>query len=56
VRLDTVISNLVYSSYGMNVKTVLCDGKAVMLDRKVTTMDEERALLEAEGAAKALLG
>jgi 5-methylthioadenosine/S-adenosylhomocysteine deaminase len=55
-RLDTVISNLVYSSYGMNVKTVLCDGKVVMLDRKVTTVDEERALQEAEGAAKALLG
>ncbi len=55
-RLDTVVSNIVYSSYGLNVKTVLCDGKAVMLDHKVTTVDEENALQEAEEAAQALLG
>ena len=55
-RPDTVVSNLVYSAYGLNVRTVLCDGRAVMVDRKVTTVDEEQELLEAEEAAQALLG
>jgi 5-methylthioadenosine/S-adenosylhomocysteine deaminase len=55
-RLDTVVSNIVYSAYGLNVRTVLCDGRPVLLDRQVTTVDEEKALQEAEEAAKALLG
>jgi 5-methylthioadenosine/S-adenosylhomocysteine deaminase len=55
-RLDTLISNLVYSSFGTNVKTMLCDGKIVMRDWAVTTVDEEKALLEGEEQAKTLLG
>jgi 5-methylthioadenosine/S-adenosylhomocysteine deaminase len=55
-RADTIVSNLIYSSCGGNVKTVLCDGRAVMLDGVVTTMDEEKVLLDAEDAANSLLG
>ncbi len=55
-RPDTVVSNLVYSAYGLNVRTVLCDGVPVMLDRKMIPVDEEQALREAEEAAQALLG
>jgi 5-methylthioadenosine/S-adenosylhomocysteine deaminase len=55
-RLDTLISYLVYSSFGTNVKTMLCDGKIVMRDWAVTTVDEEKALLEGEEQAKTLLG
>jgi len=55
-RADTIVSNLIYSSRGGNVKTVLCDGRAVMLDGVVTTMDEEKVLLDAEDAANSLLG
>jgi 5-methylthioadenosine/S-adenosylhomocysteine deaminase len=55
-RPDTVVSNIVYSAYGLNVRTVLCDGKPVLLDHQVTTLDEEKALQEAEEAAQALLG
>ncbi len=55
-RPSTIVSNLVYSSFGTNVKTVLCDGAVVMRDGKVVTMNEERTLAEAEDAARALLG
>jgi 5-methylthioadenosine/S-adenosylhomocysteine deaminase len=55
-RPETIVSNLVYSSFGPNVKTVLCDGAVVMRDGKLLTMDEEKVLAEAEDAARALLG
>ncbi len=55
-RADTIVSNLIYATCGANVKTVLCDGRTVMRDGVVTTMDEEKVLLDAEDAAKALLG
>jgi len=56
LRLDTIVSNIVYSSHAPNVKTVLCDGRVVMRDRVVTTVDEEAVLREAEEAAQILLG
>lgn len=56
MRMDSLVSNIVYSSCGLNVKTVLCDGNVVMQDRAVRTVDEEKVLAEAEGAARELLG
>jgi len=56
MRMGSLVSNIVYSSYGLNVKTVLCDGNVVMQDRAVRTMDEEKVLSEAEDAARELLG
>jgi len=55
-RSSTIVSNLVYSSFGTNVKTVICDGTVVMRDREIVTMDEGKVLAEAEDAARALLG
>ena len=56
VREDTMVSNLVYSSFGNNVTTVLCDGAVIMEEGVVLTIDEEAALAEAEDAARELLG
>ncbi len=55
-RADTIVSNLIYSTCGGNVKTVLCDGRTVMLEGVVTTLDEEKVLSDAEDAANSLLG
>jgi len=55
-RPDTVVSNLIYSSYGLNVRTVLCDGQVILQDWQVVTVDEEKALSEAEAQAGVLLG
>ncbi|WP_400207636.1 amidohydrolase family protein [Candidatus Methanomassiliicoccus intestinalis] len=51
---ETLVSNIVYSSYGLNVKTVLCDGKVVMEDKEIKSMDEEKELAEANAAAQEL--
>jgi 5-methylthioadenosine/S-adenosylhomocysteine deaminase len=56
VREDTIVSNLVYSSFGSNVTTVLCDGAVILEEGVVLTIDEEVALAEAEDAARELLG
>jgi len=37
------------------VKTVLCDGETVMLDRVVKTLDQDKILDESEGAIRALM-
>lgn len=55
-RPDTIVSNLVYSSFGINVRTVLCDGEVVMRDGKILTIDEEEVLSAADEAARELLG
>jgi 5-methylthioadenosine/S-adenosylhomocysteine deaminase len=41
-------SSLVYSAHGENVDTVIIDGRVVMQDRKVKTMDENKVLKEAQ--------
>lgn len=51
---ETLVSNIVYSSYGLNVKTVLCDGRVVMEDNVIKTMDEWKELEEANAAAQEL--
>jgi len=55
VPLHNVVSNLVYSTNGADVDTVLVDGKIVMQERKVTTLDEEKILEEAQKAADDLI-
>jgi 5-methylthioadenosine/S-adenosylhomocysteine deaminase len=53
-----VISTIVYSATASDVETVLIDGRVVMRDRQLTTMDEreviQSALDEAEKLASAL--
>ena len=55
-RMDTIVSNLVSSSCGAHVKTVICDGSVIMRDNVITTMDEEKVLQEAEDSTRSLLG
>jgi len=51
---ENIISNIVYSASALNVKTVLCQGDTVMLNRKITTLDEQKVLDASEDAWKYL--
>jgi 5-methylthioadenosine/S-adenosylhomocysteine deaminase len=43
-----IVSNLVYSATGADVRDVIIDGKLVMQDRKLLTIDEETLLQKVE--------
>ncbi|MGI6606371.1 MAG: amidohydrolase [Peptococcia bacterium] len=45
--LHQPVANLVYAAQSSDVQTVIVDGKIVMKDRQMLTMDEERILFEA---------
>jgi len=47
---ENTISNIVYSASSSNVKTVLCQGDVVMMDRKIKTLDEQKILDASEDA------
>jgi 5-methylthioadenosine/S-adenosylhomocysteine deaminase len=47
-------AHLVYAAQASDVKTVIIDGKVIMENRQVLTMDEERILYEAEKNAREL--
>ncbi|HHY05375.1 MAG TPA: amidohydrolase [Clostridia bacterium] len=49
------IANLVYAAQSSDLKTVIIDGKIVMQDRQVLTMDEARILYEAEKRGQDLI-
>ncbi|QLH74498.1 MAG: amidohydrolase family protein [Methanomassiliicoccales archaeon] len=51
---ENIVSNIVYSANAGNVKTVVCDGKIVMRDRKILTIDERKVVEESEGILKGL--
>ncbi len=42
------LSNLVYSATGASVDTVICDGKVLMEERRLLTMDEEAIFKEVQ--------
>jgi 5-methylthioadenosine/S-adenosylhomocysteine deaminase len=46
-----LIANLVHSAKGADVTHVIVDGKLLMRDRELLTLDEERILYEAEQRA-----
>ncbi|WP_089609703.1 amidohydrolase [Dehalobacterium formicoaceticum] len=48
-------AHLVYAAKGSDVKTVLIDGKVVMENRQLLTLDEERILYEAEKCTRRLV-
>ena len=52
--LNNPISHLVYAASGHDVKHSIIDGKLVMFNRRVLTMNEEEVLEEAEKAAYSL--
>lgn len=45
---ENIISNIVYSSSSLNVKTVMCQGDVVVRDKKILTLDTEKVLNESE--------
>ena len=47
-----IAPNIVYSARGDEVETVIIDGKVVMENRKVLTMDEAKVIEEAQKAAE----
>jgi 5-methylthioadenosine/S-adenosylhomocysteine deaminase len=49
-----MVSHLVYAASGKDVASVICDGKIIMRDRQVLTLDEERVIFEANAAAMRL--
>lgn len=42
--LRNPLSNIVYSALGTDVNTVICDGKILMEDKKLTTINEEEII------------
>lgn len=48
------VSNLIYSTTGSDVDTVMIDGELVMEGREMTKLDEERILADARSAARDL--
>jgi 5-methylthioadenosine/S-adenosylhomocysteine deaminase len=51
-----IVANLAYSAHAGNVTDVIIDGKLVLQDRKVLTMDEEKAVERAQKEAEKLAG
>jgi 5-methylthioadenosine/S-adenosylhomocysteine deaminase len=49
-----VVSHLVYAARGSDVRHTVCDGRVLMRDREVLTLDEERVMAEAQKRAEAL--
>ena len=45
------VSQIVYASRGDDVETTIVNGKVLMRDRKVLTLDEARVLSDARAAA-----
>jgi 5-methylthioadenosine/S-adenosylhomocysteine deaminase len=47
-----IAPNIVYSARGDEVETVIIDGKIVMENREILTMDETKVIAEAQKAAE----
>jgi cytosine/adenosine deaminase-related metal-dependent hydrolase len=50
-----VVHRLIYEAVGQDVETVIVDGRVVMRDRKVLTVDVDAALDDGEAEARALV-
>lgn len=50
-----IVANLIYSAQASDIKTTIIDGKIVMKNREVLTMDEEKIMYEGEKFAKSLM-
>jgi len=51
---DVISSNLVYAANGSNVNTTICNGKILMENRKLTSLDENKIMEKANIAIKEL--
>jgi 5-methylthioadenosine/S-adenosylhomocysteine deaminase len=50
--IRNIIPNLVYSARGDEVETVIIDGKVVVENHKILTINEEEVIIQANQAAK----
>lgn len=55
IPVHNPIQNLVYCATGSSVQTVIVDGRIIMEDREMKTMDEEKVLAECQKTSEALL-
>jgi 5-methylthioadenosine/S-adenosylhomocysteine deaminase len=53
-EMSNLESNLVYAAHGDNVDTVLIDGKVVLKNRKMLTVDEEEVIEKANKALQSV--
>ncbi len=51
-----IVPNLVYSANGSEVDTVVIDGQVIMEERRLLTVDRQKAMAEARTAAAAVAG
>jgi 5-methylthioadenosine/S-adenosylhomocysteine deaminase len=56
LRKESLVAGIVYCANAGNVKSVICSGKPVMLERKVLSLNEEQVLEESNKAMSGLLG
>lgn len=54
-KYSNLIPNLVYGAHGDNVDTTIIDGKIVMQDHKMTTVDEEKVIIESRKTLDAII-
>ena len=54
IPANNIVSGLVYSSNGSEVDTVLVDGRVLMENRKLTTIDEQKVYEEIRKMAERL--
>jgi 5-methylthioadenosine/S-adenosylhomocysteine deaminase len=52
--LHDTIANLVTSMHSSHIESTICDGKWIMKERKILTVDEEEILNEAKERATAI--
>ncbi|MCS7138302.1 MAG: amidohydrolase family protein, partial [Candidatus Caldarchaeum sp.] len=50
-----LVPNLVYSAEGRDVETAIVDGRIVMENRRMTTVDEQKVLEEAQKSSERIL-
>lgn len=53
--IHNIVSALAYSAQASDVETVIVDGKIIMKDYQIKTLDEEKIMFEANRAAKELI-
>jgi 5-methylthioadenosine/S-adenosylhomocysteine deaminase len=56
LTMDNLVSNLVYSGSCGNVRTTICNGRPVYMDRRCLTMDAGDVIQDAISSAEMLIG
>jgi 5-methylthioadenosine/S-adenosylhomocysteine deaminase len=54
LRAESLVAGIIYCANAGNVRSVLCAGRPLMLDREVLSLDEKDVLEESQKAASAL--